>query len=393
MSLPFEIHTMITATSTTCPKKPMKHLILSIAALTVCLSQTHGQGVIYFDTSGAAAPLGHIYINGVLDTTQDINAELLTSTNFFGPFTPVAELLLSSGNNSPDGNAGFDSSDIVSALGDISSNGDGSLTDQTYSFYFLSQPVGSTAYFEVKAWTGNGVNSYAAAQAMFLPTAVSTVFTETLGSYNTAIPGLAMPAINLQNAVLLGPAFYVTNMQPKPNGVTISFNLPIVTNYLTFYGTSNTPSFTLVGNTSGPIGGSLLFDPQLLSVSFVDTTAPLRPDSYTVSLTSHLDSGFVDIYGDPFSSNGVPAGNYVAQFTINPSTDPILLSAPQLTFSNTYFSFFLSGSPGSNYVLQSSTNLLNWSPLSTSTVPASGSVNLTNSTSGSKQRYYRACWQ
>jgi hypothetical protein len=69
---------------------------------------------------------------------------------------------------------------------------------------------------------------------------------------------------------------------------------------------------------------------------------------------------------------------------------PVILSAPQITVGKTNFTFLLSGPAGSNYVLQVSTNLLNWSPVSTSTIPVSGSINLSNATSGYKQSFYRA---
>ena len=68
---------------------------------------------------------------------------------------------------------------------------------------------------------------------------------------------------------------------------------------------------------------------------------------------------------------------------------PIILSAPQVTAGNTNFTFLLSGPSGSNYVLQISTNLLNWSSISTSTIPVSGYVNLSNAISGYNQRFYR----
>ena len=67
-----------------------------------------------------------------------------------------------------------------------------------------------------------------------------------------------------------------------------------------------------------------------------------------------------------------------------------MLSAPQVTSGNTNFTFLLSGPSGSNYVLQVSTNLSNWSPVSTSTIPVSGSVTLSNAISGSNHRFYRA---
>jgi hypothetical protein len=50
-----------------------------------------------------------------------------------------------------------------------------------------------------------------------------------------------------------------------------------------------------------------------------------------------------------------------------------------MKFGNGAFRFVLNGSVGSNYVIQVSSNLVNWLPLSTNTIPADGSVNITNS--------------
>lgn len=66
-------------------------------------------------------------------------------------------------------------------------------------------------------------------------------------------------------------------------------------------------------------------------------------------------------------------------------------SAPQIIGGN--FTFLLSGPPGSNYVLQVSTNLSNWSSVSTSTIPVSGSISVSNGINGYKQSFYRAYLQ
>jgi len=74
------------------------------------------------------------------------------------------------------------------------------------------------------------------------------------------------------------------------------------------------------------------------------------------------------------------------------TSPPVILSAPQVT-GKTNFTFVLCGPAGSNYVLQVSTNLLSWSPVSTSTMPVSGSMTLTNAMSGYNRRFYRAFMQ
>jgi hypothetical protein len=72
---------------------------------------------------------------------------------------------------------------------------------------------------------------------------------------------------------------------------------------------------------------------------------------------------------------------------------PVVLSAPQVTVGKTNFTFLLSGPAGSNYVLQISTNLTSWSSVSTSTMPVSGSMSLTNAISGYSRRVYRVFMQ
>jgi sugar lactone lactonase YvrE len=71
----------------------------------------------------------------------------------------------------------------------------------------------------------------------------------------------------------------------------------------------------------------------------------------------------------------------------------VILSAPRVTGGKTNFTFVLSGPAGSNYVLQVSTNLSYWSPVSTSTIPVSGSTTLSNAISGYNRRFYRAYLQ
>jgi len=88
-----------------------------------------------------------------------------------------------------------------------------------------------------------------------------------------------------------------------------------------------------------------------------------------------------------------PYGSVTSSVVSLTVTLPVVLSAPQLTGSKTNFTFVLSGPAGSNYVLQVSTNLLNWSPVGTSTIPVSGSITLSNAISGYNRLFYRAYLQ
>jgi len=75
--------------------------------------------------------------------------------------------------------------------------------------------------------------------------------------------------------------------------------------------------------------------------------------------------------------------------SITSSPPPVVLSKPQITANKADFIFQFSGPAGSNSVLQVSTNLLTWSSISTSTIPVSGSITLTNATGGYNRRFYR----
>ena len=72
------------------------------------------------------------------------------------------------------------------------------------------------------------------------------------------------------------------------------------------------------------------------------------------------------------------------------------VAAPQvqltgMSISNRVFRFVLNGPVGSNYVVKVSTNLVNWSPLSTNTISAGGWVIITDSAATNMpRRFYRA---
>lgn len=67
---------------------------------------------------------------------------------------------------------------------------------------------------------------------------------------------------------------------------------------------------------------------------------------------------------------------------------PAQLSIPN--FSGSGFSFVVAGAAQGTYVIQSSTNLLNWQPLSTNVLPVSGVLQITNSAGTFSRCFYRA---
>ncbi len=107
---------------------------------------------------------------------------------------------------------------------------------------------------------------------------------------------------------------------------------------------------------------------------------------------SNVGAGNAGAYDVVVSSPYGSATSSVVSLTITVSP-LVILSAPHATVANTNFTFLLSGPAGSNYVLQVSTNLVNWNSISTSSIPVGGSITLSNSVNGYNRRFYRAYLQ
>jgi hypothetical protein len=188
----------------------MKKLILSVTALAACSVGAYAQGTIAFDassnvnTSPSATTSGEVFIGGVLDTSTDINAELLYSTSAGGTYLPVVTLLLSSNNTTATTTPGG----TLAASGDVtflSSGGSCAFFDNTGSSFILPVAAGTLTYFEVEGWTGQGTTYANAPQA-----GTTAVFTESLGGVGSPPSAAAtlnnMPALNLVTTVVPEPS-------------------------------------------------------------------------------------------------------------------------------------------------------------------------------------------
>ena len=103
---------------------------------------------------------------------------------------------------------------------------------------------------------------------------------------------------------------------------------------------------------------------------------------------SNVSTGAKSVIARAYYGTSAAVNSAAVNFTVAAPVG-VSLTTPQFTASKTNFNFLLSGPAGSNYVLQVSTNLSSWSSVSTSAIPASGSVTLTNSTTGYNRRFYR----
>ncbi len=176
-------------------------MILSVTSFAGLAMTGAAQGVIAFNGSHNANPSptatssGKVFLNGVLNTTQDINAELLYGTSSANVSIPVVTLLLSAANFGASAAIG----QTLSATHDVSFYHSGVLSDPNgWNYVIPNIPAGMTGYFMVQGWTGN-YRSYADALAAGTAAVGQTaVFSEILEAPLQLPIGIDnMPALNL----------------------------------------------------------------------------------------------------------------------------------------------------------------------------------------------------
>jgi hypothetical protein len=88
------------------------------------------------------------------------------------------------------------------------------------------------------------------------------------------------------------------------------------------------PDVTLVGAATGPVTGSLVFDADLMGVTFIKTGGPLAADTYTLTLVSG-ETGFHDTIGAlDGADDGVPGSANATDTFTEAATPGATLSVP-----------------------------------------------------------------
>ncbi|MEJ0091441.1 MAG: Calx-beta domain-containing protein [Limisphaerales bacterium] len=113
----------------------------------------------------------------------------------------------------------------------------------------------------------------------------------------------------------------------------------------------------------------------------------------SLSVGNHTVS-FKMISGWATPANQTPAITANQTTTATGTYVAVVGNPPQLSacsISNGVFHFTLNGPVGTNYMIEASSNLVNWTILSTNTIPANGAVNITNPVQPNLlRRFYRA---
>jgi len=177
--------------------------------------------------------------------------------------------------------------------------------------------------------------------------------------------GIVAPNLT-QTVVTNSPSFNVPLVITNSGGLPLSYSLS---------STGAVPAWLSFSSTNGYVSKS-----SALTIYLAFDPAGLAPGTYTFTL-------FVNT-GDPL----LPVTTLPISFTITSGTP----ATPQLQVvsgSADQFVFRLLGDTNVSYVVQTSTNLTTWIPVSTNTLP-SGALNFTNPIPpGTPQQFWRALWQ
>jgi hypothetical protein len=180
-----------------------KLVILTALAVAGLALNSQGQGVVYADGSSGGA----VSINGVVDTSQDLNWEVLYYNGT--AYAPLVTFLLSAAETPASSPVAAGSTQ--GAVGSITDDSNGTLYDDAGNGYLVpgtSATGGSVATFEVEAWTGSGVNAYPGPGTGTYGTSAS--FTETINAASSPTESSLnnLPAFNLVTVTVPEPATF-----------------------------------------------------------------------------------------------------------------------------------------------------------------------------------------
>ncbi|MGE5608133.1 MAG: Ig-like domain-containing protein, partial [Bacillota bacterium] len=130
--------------------------------------------------------------------------------------------------------------------------------------------------------------------------------------------------ITVKDVPPVEPILQVQSLTPTPSGFDIQFNRPIDLAKLNLYNGLETKDqaadLTIVGQSSGPITGTAIWEPASNTLHFVKTGGVLAADTYAATLFSRADA-FASLDGD---GDGQAGGNYVKTVTVAPAPAPII---------------------------------------------------------------------
>ncbi|MEC4985173.1 MAG: cohesin domain-containing protein [Oscillatoria sp. PMC 1068.18] len=172
----------------------------------------------------------------------------------------------------------------------------------------------------------------------------------TLDLVSAALNESFIPTLTDGSFEVIPASFRVVDFASNPSGFEIKFNRELDLSELNLYDgqdlSEDLPDLTLVGNKTGAVDGSLVYDADRKTITFVKTGGILAADTYTVNLDSRID-GFIDVEGELLDGDrdNTPGGDYTQTFTIDKNKARIL-SLPDFTRGDLQFVEVPNGSLG-----------------------------------------------
>ena len=231
-------------------------------------------------------------------------------------------------------------------------SGEGAFTDGS------QQTVTATATpgYNFINWTENGIEVSSSTNYAFMLTA-----NRALVANFTATPFI----LSDRDA----PALLIT--QPYSSGVFVT-----TTNAVTLAGTASD-----LGHGDNGIA--------IVTVNGIEATGDSAANGGTANWSLLVGLGLgTNVFTVIARDNSPSANSTTTTLLINYQPSPQLIG---MNMSNGVFQFVLNGLVGSNYVVKVSTNLVDWSPLSTNTISAGGWAIITDpEATNMPRRFYRA---
>lgn len=172
----------------------------------------------------------------------------------------------------------------------------------------------------------------------------------TLDLVSAALNESFIPTLTDGSFEVIPASFRVVDFATNPSGFEIKFNRELDLSELNLYDgqdlSDDLPDLSLVGNKTGAVDGSLVYDADRKTITFVKTGDILVADTYTVTLDSRID-GFIDVEGELLDGDrdNLPGGDYTQTFTIDKNKARIL-SLPDFTRGDRQFVEVPNGSLG-----------------------------------------------
>ena len=313
------------------------------------------QAILHLNTG--AGP-GAVYLNFpdlvVGNSSYDNGASATTGIKAQGPQGPNRLLINQNSGTNPDVQSGRTLR--VTAAGATQFRFAGFSVDENagVATVTVSRVAGSFGNVSVRYATSNGTatagQDYAAVSGTLTFTAGQMLNTFTVPILDDSVfegdETVNLALSNPTNGAVLGnpstALLTIRENDPAPLQVTVTrtnagftadFNLPFDPAPLNLYNTQaggmGPADITLVGNTTGPVRGSVVLDSTNRRLTFIKTGGPLPADTYTVTLRSAAD-GFRTVGGTLLDGNndGAPGGDAIRVFTVPPFTNTPVVSLP-----------------------------------------------------------------